>query len=200
MTLVKLDLRPGVVRDSTSYSNTGGWYSSNRVRFRGGKPESIGGWQPYTTEAFVGKARTLFRFSDNSGNIYTFIGTTVKCYIESGTQLYDVTPVRATSALNGCFDTTDGSAVVTVTDTSHGASIGDYIIISGSAAVGGITPSGEYVVATVVEQDRVQLRPLHALDFDHQRLSDRLLFTLFPASLRLCARTLLWKWLVARGL
>ena len=151
MALIKLDLRPGVAQNSTEYSQTGGWYSCDRVRFRAGKPETIGGWTPYTSEAFVGVARCLFRFSDLSGTIYTFIGTTVKAYIESGGQLYDVTPIRDTNVQADPISTTNGSTIVTVTDAAHGANIGDYVIISGSAAVGGVAANainGEHIITS----------------------------------------------------
>lgn len=151
MTLVKLALKPGITRDSTAYTGSGGWYNGNRIRFRGGQPESIGGWTRYTTEQFVGTCRSLFRFADLTGNVYTGLGSTVKYFIESGGQLTDVTPVSSTASLNNAFSTTSGSPIVTVADTAHGASAGDYIIISGSAAIGGITPSGEYIVTSVVD-------------------------------------------------
>ena len=156
MALVKLDIRPGVDRNSTEYENTGGWYDSNRVRFRSGHPESIGGWQRYSDESFIGMCRSLFRHTDNLGINYTALGTTVKMYVETGGQLSDVTPIRATASLTDPFDTTDTLYTITVTDVGHGANAGDYIIINGSTAVGGITDeviNAEHVITSVVDAD-----------------------------------------------
>lgn len=161
MPLVKLNLRPGIVRDATEYSASGGWWDCNRVRFSQGQPETIGGWVRYTTEAFEGICRTLFRHVDNSGNVYTFLGTTTKLYVESGGSLTDITPVRATTTPNNVIDTTDTLGAINITDTAHGASVGDSIIVSGASDVGGLVAATyinkEHVITEVVDANNYKV-------------------------------------------
>ena len=116
-----------------------GWIDGNRIRFRLGHPESIRGWEKATSEAFLGIARTLYKFADNSGNLYTAIGTSKKFYVESGGTLTDITPIRDTNTLGADpITTVDLSSTVTITDVAHGATAGDYVIISGATAFNGI--------------------------------------------------------------
>ena len=138
MALLKLDFLPGVNKENTPYTNEGGWVQSDKIRFRSGKPEKIGGWDKYIPTQLLGTARALHIQRTLDGTIYLAIGTNEKVYVETGGSLTDITPVRETQALTNPFDTSTGSAVITVNDTAHGAEDGAWVTISGSTAVGGI--------------------------------------------------------------
>ena len=151
MPLQPIEIEPGLSRDGTSYSSTGRWYDCNLVRFRDRYPEKMGGWTKATTSMFDGIARSIKRFSSNSGEIYTAIGTTTHLYIEKGGTLTDITPLRATSTgLSNPIDTTSGSSIVTVTDSSHLASVGDIVIVSGATDTGGILAAELNIEATIL--------------------------------------------------
>jgi hypothetical protein len=122
MPLTKLQFRPGVNRETTSYSNEGGWFDCDKVRFRFGTPEKIGGWQKLSSSSFLGTCRALLPFVGLDGSNYLGVGTNFKYYVEEGGGYNDVTPIRlTTSAGDVTFAATDGSSVITVADTSHGA-------------------------------------------------------------------------------
>jgi hypothetical protein len=155
MPLSKLKFEPGIDRDTTDYTNTGGWFDCNKVRFRNGLPEKIGGWQKFIPDQFLGSCRDILRWASLNGTIYTAIATNLKVYINGGSLggLADVTPVRETAVLTNPFTTTSGSNVVTVTDAGHGCSPGDYVTFSGSGNVGGIPAADlnkEQVVVSVL--------------------------------------------------
>jgi len=142
MPLQKLQFRPGLNRDQTNYSNEGGWFECDKVRFRSGYPQKIGGWLRYGTVSIVGICRQVFNWITTASDNYLALGTSKKLYIEAGQTLYDITPIRQTfinPTTNNCFTTVNGSKTVTVTIVAHGASDGDYVIFSGATAVGGIT-------------------------------------------------------------
>ena len=142
MPLKKLQFRPGISRESTSYGNEGGFYDSNNVRFRSGNVEKIGGWTRLTSTQFLGICRTLWNWLDYAGGNYLGVGTNLKYYIESGGVYYDITPVRvsfSTPTTNNCFATTSGLTKVIVTIPSHGATNNDFVTFSGAVAVGGIS-------------------------------------------------------------
>ena len=150
MPLVKLKFRPGVDKETTDYENTLGWSNSDKVRFRQGYPESIGGWLKYSNSAFLGFCRALLQWTANDGANYLGMGTSKKLYVESGESFYDITPIRASSAINtNPFALTGGSAVVTVTDTDHGALAGDFVTFSGA------TSSDSRITATVMNTEYV---------------------------------------------
>jgi len=145
--LQKLTFRPGVNRDQTNYANEGGWYQCDKIRFRSGQPQKIGGWLRYGIFTMLGICRQMFVWiTTNSDNIMA-IGTNKKLYLDSGANLYDITPLRVTydhassPSTDNCFATTNGSKVVTVTITGFGSSTGDYVTFSGATAVGGIPAS-----------------------------------------------------------
>ena len=141
----KLQFKPGVNRDQSNYTNEGGWYACDRIRFRSGYPQKIGGWLRYGIFTLLGVCRQMFTWITTGSDNIMAIGTNKKLYLDSGANLYDITPLRATSvspATNNCFATTTGSKVVTVTIVGFGSSTGDYVTFSGSAAVGGI-PAAE---------------------------------------------------------
>lgn len=94
MPLSKLVFKPGINRDQTNYASEGGWYACDKIRFRSGFPEKIGGWNKYSTNTFVGVCRSLFNWITSDGNNLMALGTSKKEYVEVGSVLYDVTPVR----------------------------------------------------------------------------------------------------------
>ena len=99
MPLTKLQFRPGINRDITSYSNEGGWVDCDKVRFRLGYPEVIGGWEKYSQNLYLGTARALFNWVALDGSDFLGVGTNLKYYIEQGQAFYDVTPIRKTCLL-----------------------------------------------------------------------------------------------------
>lgn len=141
MPLSKLKFSPGFNRDTTDYTNAGGWYDGDKVRFRNGLPEKIGGWQKFLPQQFDGTAREILRWASLNSTVYTAIGTNTKVYINGGSLggLTDVTPIRETASLTNPFAIVNGSAVVTVTDAGHGCEEGDYVTFSGASAVGNIS-------------------------------------------------------------
>jgi len=156
MPFQKLQFRPGIIRDVPAYTNSGGWYDGNLVRFKNGFPQSVGGWQQYSPLAqFVGTCRDLIDWTTVGGINYVGIGTTVKYYLESGGALSDITPLRKTSLnLSNPFAATNGSTTLTVTDAGHGCVVGDYVTFAQAVSLGGnITATvlnKEYTVTTVV--------------------------------------------------
>ena len=138
MPLKKLTLKAGVNRENTRYTNENGYYVSNNVRFRQGTPEKIGGWTRISSNFFLGVCRSLWNWVTLGGANLIGVGTNLKFYIESGGLYYDITPIRATSTINNNpFVATNGSAVITVTDTAHGAITGDFVTFSGATGLGG---------------------------------------------------------------
>ena len=151
MPLQKIQFRPGLNREGTDYSNEGGWYDGDKVRFRSGFPEKIGGWVRLANATFIGVCRSLWNWVDLSGNNYIGLGTNKKYYIEKGGTYNDITPIYQTVTLgSNPIETTNGSASVKITDGTYTPNVGDYIIISGATAVGGITLSGEYTVTSTI--------------------------------------------------
>ena len=138
MSLQKFIFQPGINREGTAYSNEGGWFNSNRVRFRKGLPEKIGGWTKASTNFFQSTGRALHAWVDTSGTKYLGLGTTWKYYVLDGDVYNDITPIRATTTNGIVFAATDGSAVITATDSSHGCVVGDFVTISGSVSLGGL--------------------------------------------------------------
>ena len=149
--LQKIKLSPGVNREGTNLSNESGWWACDKVRFRSGYPEKIGGWVSFLlSQTYTGICRALFNWASISGSNTLAVGTHVKFYAESGGVIYDITPIRATHSLGASpFATVSGSTTVTVTDTNHGALDGDYVSLTGAAAVAGITLTGEYVISYI---------------------------------------------------
>ena len=122
MPIQKLQFRPGLNREGTDYSNEGGWYDGDKIRFRSGFPEKIGGWTRLSNNQYLGTARAMWNWADLAGNNYLGVGTNLKYYIEKGGTYYDVTPVYWTStnlgAAAGPFTASVGSSTITVTDAS----------------------------------------------------------------------------------
>jgi len=139
--LTKVLYKPGVNRENTRYTTEGGWYTSDKVRFRQGTPEKIGGWVRISGDVFVGICRSLWNWVTLGGENLMGVGTNLKFYIEQGGGYNDITPLRTrdyTTNLTNPFDTTNASALVTVNDTAHGAQAGDLVYFTGASTVGGI--------------------------------------------------------------
>ena len=138
MPLSKILFKPGVNKENTRYTTEGGWYEADKVRFRQGSPEVIGGWQPFSAATFQGVCRSLWNWITLGGNNLIGVGTNLKFYISQGGLYYDITPIRATSTINNNpFVATNGSTTITVTDTNHGALTGDFVTFSGAVSLGG---------------------------------------------------------------
>lgn len=141
MALIKLQFRPGINRETTAYANEGGWYDCDLVRFRNGKPETIGGWTPYSSNSFLGTTRSIMPWTALDGTTYLGMGTNLKYYVVRGTSFYDITPLRESVTLgsNPLQTQATGSGVLVVTDAAHGCYEGDFVTLSGATAVSGIT-------------------------------------------------------------
>ena len=144
MPLQKLALKPGVNRENTRYTSEGGWYESDKIRFRQGTPEKIGGWQRISAATFLGVCRSLWNWVTLGSQNLIGVGTNLKFYIENGGAYSDITPLRATVTLTNPFTTTSGSPTVSVVDANGGYISGDFVTFSGASAVGGLTLNGEY--------------------------------------------------------
>ena len=157
MPLTKLVFRPGINRETTAYANEGGWYDSNLVRFRAGKPETIGGWSRYTSTTTLGTCRALMTWVSLDGTIYTGIGTNQKYYIVRGSGLNDITPIREVTAAGAVtFAATTGSNVITVSDVGNGVYLYDCVTFSGAVSLGGV------VTATILNQEHLVTRIVDA--------------------------------------
>ena len=138
MPLQKILFKPGVNKENTRYTTEGGWYEADKVRFRQGNPEVIGGWEPLSAATFQGVCRSLWNWVTLGGDNLIGVGTNLKFYINQGGIYYDITPIRATSTINNNpFVVTNGSATITVTDTDHGCVTGDFVTFSGAVGLGG---------------------------------------------------------------
>ena len=154
MPLQKLQFKPGVNRETTSYTNEGGWFSSEKIRFRFGMPEKIGGWVKTTTNTFLGTCRALLNWVSLDGTLRTGVGTHLKYYIKQGTGFNDITPLRSTtSAGDVTFAASNGSSTITATDTNHDCVANDFVTFSGAASLGGLVTAAvlnqEYQVVSV---------------------------------------------------
>jgi hypothetical protein len=146
MALKKIVLKPGVNRENTRYTTEGGWYDCDKIRFRQGTPEKIGGWRPITTQTFLGICRSLWNWTTLANVNLLGVGTNLKFYINRGSDYYDITPIRTTNTLTDPFQTTSGSPLVTVTDSGGGFLNNDFVTFSGATAVGGLTLNGEFQI------------------------------------------------------
>ena len=149
MPFSKIIFKPGVNRENTRYTNEGGWYESQWVRFRQGSPEKIGGWTQYSPNTFLGVCRSLWNWITLSFLNLVGVGTSLKYYLTYGTSYYDITPIRLTVTLGADpFQTQALSPIVTVTATSNGAFINDFVTFSGATTFAGLTLNGEYQILT----------------------------------------------------
>lgn len=158
MPLVKLQFRPGVNRDQTNYSNEGGWFECDKIRFRSGFPQKLGGWLKYSFSTLVGACREMWNYVTSFNENFLALGTNIKAYIEVGGTLYDITPLRETTPAGAVTFSAvviaPFSSTITVTDAGHGATAGDYVTFSGAVSLGGNITAAvlnqEYVVVSVI--------------------------------------------------
>jgi len=156
MPLQKLVFRPGVNRENTNYANEQGWYDCDKIRFRSGFPEKIGGWTRFSNNQYLGICRSLNNWNTLSGDSLIGVGTSVKFYLNQGGAYNDITPIYHTStnlgAPSGPFTATNGSNIITVTDATYSPSVGDYVTFSGTTSLGGTITAAvldaEFVVLT----------------------------------------------------
>jgi hypothetical protein len=146
MPLKKLTLRPGVNRENTRYTSENGWYEGDKIRFRQGTPEKIGGWTRISLSFFKGICRSLWAWI-NAASTYIGVGTHLKFYIERGGEYNDITPIRATVTLTNPF-TWVSATTFQVTDAAGGYIANDFVTFSGATATGGITLNGEYQIVS----------------------------------------------------
>lgn len=149
MPLRKILLKPGVNKENTRYTNESGWYISDKVRFRQGTPEKIGGWQRISSATFLGVCRNLWNWVTLGFQNLMGVGTNLKYYIEQGGAYYDITPIRATTTLGTDPFTANGTTTVTVTANSHGALNGDFVTFSGATGTYASTFNNEFQITYI---------------------------------------------------
>ena len=158
MPLTSLKFKPGINRETTSYTNEGGWFNGDKIRFRFGYPEKIGGWSTYSDNTFLGTCRALFSWVALEGTKFLGVGTNLKYYIADGGIYNDISQIRlTTSAGDATFAATNGSTTVTVTEAGHGAALNDFVTFSGAASLGGnVTATilnAEHQITSIINND-----------------------------------------------
>lgn len=165
MSLFPMVFKPGISRDRTNYSNSGGWWDCNWIRFRDGLPEKMGGWTKQIATAFIGVCRSLFNWTVLSGQQYISLGTSAKFYITDGVTFTDVTPIKRTVTLGtDPFQTTNGSALVVVTDTGSGAVAGSYVTFSGATTFSNFTSgeiNAEFTITSTIDANTYRITMPH---------------------------------------
>jgi len=146
MSLQKVLMKPGVNKENTRYTNEGGWYECDKVRFRQGTPEKIGGWVQFSPQTYLGTCRSLWNWVTLDNVSLVGVGTNLKFYINQGSVYNDVTPIRSTVTLTNPFTATLSSSTISVADNAHGCVTGDFVTFSGS----GITSLGGNITAAVL--------------------------------------------------
>ena len=153
MPLARYTLKPGINKEGTSYSNEGSWFDCDKIRFRQGRPEKIGGWSKTSINSYLGSGRKLHQWVALDSDQFVGLGTHLKLYLKQGDVFNDITPIRATTTNGITFAATDGSSTITATDSSHGAGAGDFVTIAGAASLGGLITADvlnqEYEIASV---------------------------------------------------
>ena len=163
MPLQAVQLRPGINREGTNLSNEGGWFESEKIRFRSGYPEKIGGWAQATPNyTYKGVCRAMTNWTDLNGYNLIGVGTNLKYYVNSSLGIYhDITPLRATQAgLSNPFATEAGSQIITVTDTANGAEVGDFVTFSGATGFNGITANAlntEFQITQIIDANTYEI-------------------------------------------
>ena len=158
MPLTQLNFLPGIDTENTETGAEGRWSNCDKVRFRKGLPQKIGGWTKFSTDFYVGVGRALEQWFDNSGSRYEALGADRKVYAYRQGQSADITPLRQSNTLTSVFDTTTGSANLTINHAAHGAAVGDFVTISNCsvANVGGIANTSidaEYEITSITNAD-----------------------------------------------
>jgi len=149
MPLQKILFKPGVNRENTRYTTEGGWYECDKVRFRQGNPEIIGGWEPFSADNYLGVCRSLWNWVTLGGDNLIGIGTNLKFYLAQGGVFYDITPIRLTTAAGDVTFVGNGTTTVTVTDTNHGCVTGDFVTFSGATGTYATTLNAQYQVTVL---------------------------------------------------
>ena len=157
MPLTQLNFQPGIDTENTQTGAEGRWTDGDKIRFRKGLPQKIGGWTKFSEAYYVGVGRALEQWFSLNGSRYEALGTDRKVYVFASGTNQDITPIRATANLVNAFTTTNTTANITISDTAHGATVGDFVTISStSTSVGGIaaaTLDAEYEILSVTNVD-----------------------------------------------
>jgi hypothetical protein len=158
----KLQFRPGINREVTSYTNEGGWVDGNKIRFRAGFPETIGGWVRKSNSSFLGVARSMLNWSTLTGANLIGLGTNLKYYVERGGAFFDITPIRRTTAAGDVtFAATNGSDVLVVNDTAHGARLNDFVTFTDAVSLGGNVTAdilnAEHQITDIIDSDSYEI-------------------------------------------
>jgi len=163
--LVKLNFTPGIRRETTQYAEEGSWYDTDRVRFRAGRPQNIGGYETKVSTTFDGAARDLITWSDNDQFKRAMFGTPQKLYEHNGDTITDITPVSSSVTLLNAFTIALSATTVTVSATAHGRSTGDYVFFTSvSGPSGGVTLGGNIILGTSVFSVSVVSDNVFAID------------------------------------
>jgi len=149
MPLKKIIFKSGVNRENTRYTTEGGWYECDKIRFRQGTPEKVGGWYQISASTFLGVCRSLWNWITLGGQNLLSVGTNLKFYIENGGTYNDITPTETVDTLTNPFATVSGSTTVTVTDAGGDITNGDFVTFTGGTAVAGLTITGEYQLTKI---------------------------------------------------
>jgi hypothetical protein len=149
MPLQKILFKPGVNKENTRYTTEGGWYEADKVRFRQGNPEVIGGWEPFSASTFQGVCRSLWNWVTLGGDNLIGVGTNLKFYLNQGGLYYDITPIRSTTAAGDVTFVGNGTTTVTVTDTNNGCITGDFVTFSGATGTYATTLNAQFQVTVL---------------------------------------------------
>ena len=157
MPLTQLNFQPGIDTENTPTGAEGRWVDGDKIRFRKGLPQKIGGWTKFSTDYYVGVGRALEQWFALDGSRLEALGTDRKVYAYASGTSQDITPIRSTEALVNAISTTSSSDIITITDTTHGAIQGDFVTLSSvSTDVGGIpaaTLDAEYEILSIANVD-----------------------------------------------
>ena len=157
MPLTKIGFAPGIDKEGTQYTADSGWFDSDKIRFRKGRVEKIGGWQKYVEDSFKGVCRSILDWGTKDGESFVGIGTNLKFYIENGASYDDITPIAQTTVGGASFAATNGSSTITVTDVGHGTTTNSFVTFSGASSLGGNITAGvlnqEYQIGSVTDAD-----------------------------------------------
>lgn len=155
MPLTRYTFKPGINKEGTSYSNEGNWFDADKIRFRAGRPEKIGGWVKKSVNTFLGSARKLHQWVGLDTDKFIALGTHLKLYLLKGNTFSDITPIRATTTNGVTFAATNGSSTITATDSNHGANKGDFVTFAQAVSLGGNITANvlnqEYEIAGVTD-------------------------------------------------
>ena len=152
MPLMKLTFKPGINRENTRYFTEGGWYEGDKIRFRQGSPEKIGGWTQYSPSKFLGVCRLLWNWITLSNINLVAVGTNLKFYLTYGNLYFDITPIRVTTTLpNNPFVTVSGSSTVKVNATAHGAVVNDFVTYTGATTVAGLNLNNQFQITNIID-------------------------------------------------